>query len=46
MDMRLRFLNMQIIPSKVEEDATKAIERLVTEGTGNLYVLCNYTRII
>ena len=25
--------------------STKAIERLVTGGTGNLYVLCNYTAL-
>ena len=44
LDMQLRFKYADI-PSKVEEDVTKAIERLVTGGTGNLYVLCNYTAL-
>lgn len=41
-DMRLR-LKYVDIPSRLEPDIEKAIRRRVENGTGNLYVLVNYT---
>ena len=44
-DMRLR-LKYVDIPSVVEEDIEKAIRDKVKDGTGNLYVLVNYTALL
>lgn len=44
LDMQLR-LKYADIPSTVEEDAVRAIEHLVANGAGDLYVLCNYTAL-
>lgn len=43
-DMRLR-LKYVDIPSKLEPDVEKAIRACVQNGTGNLYVLVNYTAL-
>ncbi|MDO4276073.1 MAG: MurT ligase domain-containing protein [Eubacteriales bacterium] len=43
-DMRLR-LKYVDIPSKLEEDVEKAIRSCIDNGTGNLYVLVNYTAL-
>ena len=44
LDMQLRF-KYAGISSTSEEDIAKVIEHLVISGTGNLYVLCNYTAL-
>ncbi len=44
LDMQLRFKYADI-PSQAQENAADAIGRLLAEGTGNLYVLCNYTAL-
>lgn len=44
-DMRLR-LKYVDIPSVLEEDIEKAIRDKVKDGTGNLYVLVNYTALL
>ena len=43
-DMRLR-LKYVDIPSVLEADVEKAVRRQVENGTGNLYVLVNYTAL-
>ena len=43
-DMRLR-LKYVDIPSVLEADVEKAIRSRIEEGTGNLYVLVNYTAL-
>lgn len=43
-DMRLR-LKYVDIPSELESDVEKAIRRKVDNGTGNLYLLVNYTAL-
>ena len=43
-DMRLR-LKYVDIPSVLEPDVEKAIRDRVKDGTGNLYVLVNYTAL-
>ena len=43
-DMRLR-LKYVDIPSKLEPDVEKAIRDRIADGTGNLYVLVNYTAL-
>lgn len=43
-DMRLR-LKYVDIPSSLESDIEKAIKARVDDGTGNLYVLVNYTAL-
>ena len=43
-DMRLR-LKYVDIPSKLEPDVEKAICDRIADGTGNLYVLVNYTAL-
>lgn len=43
-DMQLR-LKYAGISSVCEPEPAEAIERLITKGTGNLYVLCNYTAL-
>lgn len=43
-DMRLR-LKYVDIPSKLEPDIEKAIRSCIAHGTGNLYVLVNYTAL-
>ena len=43
-DMRLR-LKYVDIPSILESDVEKAIRDRVADGTGNLYVLVNYTAL-
>ena len=43
-DMRLR-LKYVDIPSVLEPDVEKAIQERIQNGTGNLYVLVNYTAL-
>lgn len=43
-DMRLR-LKYVDIPSMLEEDVETAVRSRVKDGTGNLYVLVNYTAL-
>ena len=43
-DMRLR-LKYVDIPSMLEEDVETAVRGRVKDGTGNLYVLVNYTAL-
>ena len=43
-DMRLRMKYVDI-PSVLEADVEKAIRDRVEDGTGNLYVLVNYTAL-
>ena len=43
-DMRLR-LKYVDIPSMLEADIEKAVRSRVADGTGNLYVLVNYTAL-
>ena len=43
-DMRLR-LKYVDIPSKLEPDVEKALRDRIADGTGNLYVLVNYTAL-
>ena len=43
-DMRLR-LKYVDIPSRLEPDVEKAIRSRIADGTGNLYVLVNYTAL-
>lgn len=43
-DMRLRLKYMDI-PSALEPDVEKAIQERIKNGTGNLYVLVNYTAL-
>ena len=43
-DMRLR-LKYVDIPSLLEEDVEKAVRSYIGKGTGNLYVLVNYTAL-
>lgn len=43
-DMRLR-LKYVDIPSRLESDVEKAIRSYIGKGTGNLYVLVNYTAL-
>lgn len=43
-DMRLR-LKYVDIPSDLEADVEKAVRKRVEDGTGNLYVLVNYTAL-
>jgi UDP-N-acetylmuramyl tripeptide synthase len=43
-DMRLR-LKYVDIPSRLEADVEQAIRKRIEDGTGNLYVLVNYTAL-
>ena len=43
-DMRLR-LKYVDIPSRLEPDVEKAIRSRIADGTGNRYVLVNYTAL-
>ena len=43
-DMRLR-LKYVDIPSELEPDVEKAVRDKIKDGTGNLYVLVNYTAL-
>ena len=45
LDRRSWWFKYADIPSKVEEDVTKAIESALLRRNGNLYVLCNYTAL-